>query len=104
MGSHCSLDWQRNDRLGWIQRPWPPLSEHRRAILRAIRRRANAYTNCHSDSDNYARRDADGNSYADIHTSTITYTEDNSGAEGSTNAAAPPVAFDPIASNWLSIL
>jgi len=46
--SHGSLDWQRNDRLGWN---WRSLFEQRREILRAIRPNTNTDDDSKADPD-----------------------------------------------------
>jgi hypothetical protein len=63
--SHGSLDRQRNDRLGRIQRQ---LFEHRREILRAIWSNANSDTHTDGDTDSNSDRDSYNNSKGDTDT------------------------------------
>jgi hypothetical protein len=74
------VDWQRDDCLGRIQLHPQSLFQHRRQLLRTIRRDANAYAscNCHTDgdcnchADSYAKRNTHGYSNADHDTSSDT--------------------------------
>ena len=71
--SHGSVDWQRNDRLGWTT-PWRHF-EHRRKILRRC-----------TEPDTYAHTfsDSNRNSYADSNCNANVNTDSN--ANGHTNS------------------
>ena len=102
--SHRSVDWQRNDRLGRIQRH---LFEHRRAILRGYTNRnantnsyadpnpnSNGYGDCHSNSDDnsYSNSNCDGNTDRDTASSDAdTYCETQSDSAASPDSGAAPV-------------
>lgn len=97
IGSHGSLDRQRNDRLG-RQR-----FEHRRQILRRCRgsdAHANAYSDLNRDSyadgNSNCNRHSNTHGYANGHTNSDRFSDGNGNsnaechAEVSTNAAAAP--------------
>jgi hypothetical protein len=79
MGPHGSLDWQRNDRLGRIQRQPSRPPQHRRSLLRAIRRDANAYANSYCYADDHTQRYANSHSYRYIYSDTETFTDAETG-------------------------
>jgi len=93
--SHCSLDWQRNDRLGRpALRIRSPSHQHRGKILRAIRCAdsdpdANSDSDANRDSNIYCDSDADAHSY--IYTKTYAHAE-----EHTTRSAAPKSGSAPV--------
>ena len=74
--SHRSVDWQRNDRLGRIQRH---LFEHRRAILRG-------YTNRNANTNSYADPNPNSNGYGDCHSNS----DDNTDRDARPSPTARP--------------
>jgi hypothetical protein len=84
--SHAAV-WTGSEMIVWGGAYWMARQryffEHRREILRTIRRDADAYTHCNSDPNGYANCDRDASSNSDI--------KSNSDSESSTDATPAPV-------------
>jgi hypothetical protein len=78
------MEWQRNDRLGRVQRHH--LFEHRRKVLRAIWSNFHAHTDAHGNGNRYAYSNTDRNSHCDTESNcnADAYTYTNVLADGNT--------------------
>ena len=93
--SHCSLGWQRNDRLGRASlRIRSPSDQHRGKLLRAIRCAdsdpdANSDSDANADSNSYRDGDADAHSY--IYTKTYAHAEEHTIGQAAPDSPAAPI-------------